>query len=308
MGVPSWRRCSSLSSSLIIRRRVDFFSCGRRSRCSGARSAGSRAAGCSTSRRSSSARVIVTRRDAGRGAARPRRRDLPVGVRPAAGAAGPQADPRGPRRHAERVVGFFAIAFIDPNMVREHLRASRRATRRCSPPASPSACWSSRSSPRSPRTRCGQCPMSLREARTAAARGKVDGFRVVFPAAVSGIIAAFILAISRAIGETMVDAIAAGCDGVRLFHGWTPLPGRISMTGAMANAAGRQRPGAGDNRPSRPVLRRAGALLDHLAAQLRRRPLRAARPRRSTADGGIAWLSSLPPPPAPPRPTSSGGR
>ena len=34
--------------------------------------------------------------------------------------------------------------------------------------------------------------------------------RVVFPAALSGIVAAFILGISRAIGETMIVAIAAG--------------------------------------------------------------------------------------------------
>ena len=34
--------------------------------------------------------------------------------------------------------------------------------------------------------------------------------RVVIPAAVSGLVAAFILAISRAIGETMVVFIAAG--------------------------------------------------------------------------------------------------
>ena len=34
--------------------------------------------------------------------------------------------------------------------------------------------------------------------------------RVVFPAALSGIVAAIVLGISRAVGETMIVAIAAG--------------------------------------------------------------------------------------------------
>ena len=42
---------------------------------------------------------------------------------------------------------------------------------------------------------------------------------VVFPAALSGITAAFVVAISRAIGETMVVAIAAGA-GPRNFDSW----------------------------------------------------------------------------------------
>ena len=37
-----------------------------------------------------------------------------------------------------------------------------------------------------------------------------DGLQVVVPAAFSGITAAFILAVSRAVGETMIVAIAAG--------------------------------------------------------------------------------------------------
>ena len=54
-------------------------------------------------------------------------------------------------------------------------------------------------------------PRSLREAAYAlgATRLEVE-LRVVVPAALSGIVAAFILAISRAIGETMLVTIAAG--------------------------------------------------------------------------------------------------
>lgn len=54
-------------------------------------------------------------------------------------------------------------------------------------------------------------PMSLREGAYALGANKIiTALRVVFPAALSGIIASYILAISRAIGETMIVAIAAG--------------------------------------------------------------------------------------------------
>ena len=49
------------------------------------------------------------------------------------------------------------------------------------------------------------------------ARKRTTSLRVVFPAAVSGIVAALILGVSRAIGETMVVAIAAGGTGGSLF-------------------------------------------------------------------------------------------
>lgn len=54
-------------------------------------------------------------------------------------------------------------------------------------------------------------PQSIREAAYAlGARPYEVSLRVVFPAAISGIIAAIILATSRAVGETMIVAIAAG--------------------------------------------------------------------------------------------------
>jgi phosphate transport system permease protein len=54
-------------------------------------------------------------------------------------------------------------------------------------------------------------PRSLREAAYALAANKtITAFRVVYPAALSGITSAYILAISRAVGETMIVAIAAG--------------------------------------------------------------------------------------------------
>ncbi|HAZ09547.1 MAG TPA: phosphate ABC transporter permease subunit PstC [Candidatus Omnitrophica bacterium] len=54
-------------------------------------------------------------------------------------------------------------------------------------------------------------PMGLREGAYAVGSNRLQvSFRIVLPAALSGIIAAFILAVSRAIGETMIVAIAAG--------------------------------------------------------------------------------------------------
>lgn len=77
-------------------------------------------------------------------------------------------------------------------------------------------------------------PGSLREASYGLGAERMQTtFRVVFPAAVSGIVAALILGISRAIGETMVVAIAAGAVGGGLFR-WTPLQPGQTMTAAMA--------------------------------------------------------------------------
>ena len=54
-------------------------------------------------------------------------------------------------------------------------------------------------------------PMSLREGSLGLGATRLEtAFRVVLPAAFSGVAAAFVLGISRAVGETMVVAIAAG--------------------------------------------------------------------------------------------------
>jgi phosphate transport system permease protein len=57
-------------------------------------------------------------------------------------------------------------------------------------------------------------PMALREAAFGlGSRKKTATLKVVFPAAISGIVASLILGISRAIGETMIVAMAAGATG-----------------------------------------------------------------------------------------------
>jgi phosphate transport system permease protein len=80
-------------------------------------------------------------------------------------------------------------------------------------------------------------PSALREAAYGiGARRKTVTTRVVFPAAVSGIVASLILGFSRAVGETMVVAIAAGATGgsPRTFN---PLDGGQTMTGAISSLA-----------------------------------------------------------------------
>jgi phosphate transport system permease protein len=80
-------------------------------------------------------------------------------------------------------------------------------------------------------------PRGLREASYGlGARRLTTSLRVVVPAAISGIVAAMILAISRAIGETMVVAVAAGATGGSLFT-LDPLGPGQTLTAAMASLA-----------------------------------------------------------------------
>lgn len=67
-------------------------------------------------------------------------------------------------------------------------------------------------------------PSSLREAAYGLGSTKLEvTLRVVVPAALSGIVAAFILAISRAVGETMIVAIAAGQSTTLQFNPLNPM-------------------------------------------------------------------------------------
>ena len=80
-------------------------------------------------------------------------------------------------------------------------------------------------------------PQELREASYGLGARKVTtSVRVVIPAAVSGLVAAFIVAVSRAIGETMVVFIAAGGVGGSLFT-VDPLGPGQTMTAAIAAQA-----------------------------------------------------------------------
>jgi phosphate transport system permease protein len=80
-------------------------------------------------------------------------------------------------------------------------------------------------------------PNSLREASYGlGARKRTTTLKVVFPAAVSGIVAALIIGLSRAVGETMIVSIAAGGTGGGAFNLNPCLPGQ-TMTAAMVSLA-----------------------------------------------------------------------
>ena len=75
-------------------------------------------------------------------------------------------------------------------------------------------------------------PNSLREAAYALGATRLEvALKVVTPAALSGIVAAFILGMSRAVGETMIVFIAAGQNEKLTFN---PLEQVNTMTGFMA--------------------------------------------------------------------------
>jgi len=79
-------------------------------------------------------------------------------------------------------------------------------------------------------------PHSLREGAYALASTKMQvSTRVVVPAAVSGIIAAVVLGLSRAIGETMIVTVAGGLQSDRIT--FNPTEGAATMTAFIANVA-----------------------------------------------------------------------
>lgn len=78
-------------------------------------------------------------------------------------------------------------------------------------------------------------PMSMREGSYAMGATRFQtALRVIAPAATSGIVAAYILAISRAVGETMVVAIAAGQQPTLTFN---PMEGAATITAYIVQVA-----------------------------------------------------------------------
>jgi phosphate transport system permease protein len=133
------------------------------------------------------------------------------------------------------VVGFFAVAFISPEIIRRlngeaplfTLAAAGIGVGVLTIPLIASVGEDAMRS----------VPKALREASYGlGARRVTTTIKVVLPAAVSGIVAAFILAISRAMGETMVVFLAAGAGGgsQRTFDAFDS---GTTMTAAMASLA-----------------------------------------------------------------------
>ncbi len=79
-------------------------------------------------------------------------------------------------------------------------------------------------------------PHNLREAAYGLGSTRLETtVRIVLPAAVSGIVAAFIISISRAVGETMIMAVAAGA---RPNFTLNPFEPAWTMTGYIASISG----------------------------------------------------------------------
>jgi phosphate transport system permease protein len=133
------------------------------------------------------------------------------------------------------VLGFFALTFISPNVVQAifptaqgfSFMAAGLGVGILTIPLVASISEDAMSA----------VPRSLREASYGlGARRITTTFRVVLPAAISGVMAAIILAISRTIGETMVVAVAAGATGGSL-RTVNPLGPGQTLTAAMASLA-----------------------------------------------------------------------
>jgi phosphate transport system permease protein len=131
------------------------------------------------------------------------------------------------------VLGFFCVSFISPNLVQSlfgsagtfSLLSAGIGVGILSIPLVASV---SEDAMRS-------VPLSLREASYGLGARKITtSLRVVVPAAVSGLVAALILAVSRAIGETMVVLLAAGSANASQFT-LNPIEEGLTMTAAIAS-------------------------------------------------------------------------
>jgi phosphate transport system permease protein len=131
------------------------------------------------------------------------------------------------------VLGYFAISFINPNLVANLFSSANQAfTLAAAGMAVGVLTIPIIASVTEDALRA--VPMALREGSFGlGGKRSQTTFRIVFPAAISGIVAALILGMSRAIGETMVVAIAAGATGGGLFS-LDPLQPGQTMTAAMA--------------------------------------------------------------------------
>lgn len=133
------------------------------------------------------------------------------------------------------VLGFFALTFINPSIVQVLVPTAKGFNIAAAAIAVgvltiPLVATIAEDAMRA-------VPSSLREASYGlGARPVTTSARVVVPAAISGIVAAMILGVSRAVGETMVVAIAAGASGGSL-RSLDPFEPGQTMTAAMAALA-----------------------------------------------------------------------
>ncbi len=133
------------------------------------------------------------------------------------------------------VLGFFALRWIGPNLVDRLFNSGTQSLLAAGLGVGlltiPLVASISEDAMRS-------VPNALREASAGLGARKLrTSTQVVLPAAVSGLVAAFIVATSRAIGETMVVFLAAGGSGNSANFTLNPLDKGATMTAAMASQA-----------------------------------------------------------------------
>lgn len=133
------------------------------------------------------------------------------------------------------VLGFFALKWIGPNVVDRLFGSGNQSLLAAGIGVGiltiPLVASVSEDAMRS-------VPNALREASAGlGARKMTTSISVVVPAAISGLVAALIIATSRAIGETMVVFLAAGGSGNSAQFTVNPLDKGATMTAAMASQA-----------------------------------------------------------------------
>ena len=137
------------------------------------------------------------------------------------------------------VYGFFALAFVTPTLLQDILNMQVGFTNALSAglvlgvmiiPTIASLAEDALTA----------VPRALRQGSLAMGANRMQTtLRVVFPAALSGIAAAVVLGLSRAIGETMIVALAAGA---QKNLSWDPREGMQTMTGFIAQTARGENP------------------------------------------------------------------
>jgi phosphate transport system permease protein len=137
------------------------------------------------------------------------------------------------------VYGFFALMFVTPALLQDILRLDVGFTNALSAgvvlgvmivPTIASLAEDAMSA----------VPHAMRQGSLAMGANRMQTtLRVVFPAALSGIAAAVVLGMSRAVGETMIVALAAGAQKNLSFD---PREGMQTMTGFIAQTAQGENP------------------------------------------------------------------
>lgn len=137
------------------------------------------------------------------------------------------------------VYGFFALSFVTPTLLQDILNMQVGFTNALAAglvlgvmiiPTIASLAEDAMSA----------VPQAMRQGSLAMGANRMQTtLRVVFPAALSGIAAAVVLGLSRAVGETMIVALAAGAlKNMSL----DPRDGMQTMTGYIAQTAGGENP------------------------------------------------------------------